>query len=488
MSKFIKNISLYSFGSILNKSIQFLLLPLYTHFLTPTDYGILELTYLYGALLVIFYGFIIENGYVRLYFDKKESLYRDTLFGTAFIFKIVVGLGFLSISFLFSDAISIAIIDVENGALFIQLISLSVFIKAIAEIPLKTLIVEKRALRYLINNSLFVLVSLSSTVYFVVFMELGIEGVLYGQIVGSTTQFIILVLTELKWRYFRFSISYLSEMLYFSIFLIPTSLASFITYWSNRYFLQEHSSLEDVGIFSLGYKIASIIPILITGPIKKVVGPEIYGLIDNPEECKNKIRHFTSIILFFLLFFGLSLSMFSKELVFFMASTEFASSYEVVFILSMGYVMIGIAGIVVLPINITKKTWLITITWILGSLLNVLLNYYLIDVYGKEGAAYATFLTFLFILTLYFVFSERVYRVGFEYKKYISLVLFTGIIYYISSLIKLESIVLNILIKFFLLVTSILIIVKVFLNLKEKAFLITKVNSLFSIKKMFKTK
>jgi hypothetical protein len=61
MFSFIKNISFYSFGQILNKSIQFLLLPLYAHYLLPEDYGKLELTYLYGAVLVIFYGFIIEN-------------------------------------------------------------------------------------------------------------------------------------------------------------------------------------------------------------------------------------------------------------------------------------------------------------------------------------------------------------------------------------------------------------------------------------------
>jgi len=319
----------------------------------------------------------------------------------------------------------------------------------------------------------------------VVVQELGIVGVLYGQIIGATAQFVTLLITEWKWSFFSFSMPYLRDMLYFSIFLIPTQLASFVTYWSNRYFLQEHASLDDVGVFSLGYKIASVIPILITGPIKKAIGPEVYSLIDNQELCKSKIRHFTSVILVFLTLFALSLSMFSRELVMIVATKAYSSSYEVVFILSMGYVLIGIASIVVLPINISKKTWLITLTWILGSGVNLVLNFYLVSLYGKAGATYATFITFLFILTLYFIFSEKVYHVGFEYKKYLSLIILVTIVYFFSSLIQVESIVIVILIKVIMLATTGVAVVRFFLNKKEKGYVLRIMNKLIPIKKYF---
>lgn len=447
MWKLLKNLSFYSLGEILNKSIQFLLLPLYAHYLIPADYGKLELTYLYGAVLVIFYGFIIENGYSRLFFDKKETGYRDLLFGTSFFFKLVSGAVFLAVSLVLAGPIAGLLFNFENGAMYVRLISVSVFIKSLAEIPLKTLIVEKRAGRYVINNLFYLLVSLSSTVYFVVFLHLNIAGVLYGQILGAVVQLLTLLYTEWKWSFLSFSISHMKGMLYFSLFLIPSQLASFVTYWSNRLFLQKFASLEDVGTFSFGYKIASIIPILLTQPIKKAIGPEIYELIDRPDECKKRIRQLTLIIFMALALFALALSMFARELIALMASKAYASSHEVVFVLSLGYVFIGMAGIAVTPIQISKKTWLITITWVLSSIANIALNYALVPSFGKAGATYASLITFMFILGLYFLFGEWVYKVGFEYGKYFMIVGITCIAYFAGTSIDIHSLPMRLLFK-----------------------------------------
>lgn len=450
MYSFVKNISLYSIGDLLNKSIQFLLLPVYAHYLSPEDYGKLELTYLYAAILVIFYGLIIENGYSRIFFDRKELVFRNTLFGTAFIFKLITGFTFLSFSILLSDNIANIIFNFANGSVFIKLISISVFLKSLAEVPLKTLIIEKRAKRFVINNLLYVLTSLSSTVYFVVVLNLNIKGVLYGQILGAFVQIITLLFSEWKWSYLNFSFTYLKEMLYFSIFLIPSQLASFVTYWSNRLFLQEYSDLNEVGKFSFGYKIASIIPILLTGPLKKAISPEIYELIENPVKCKESLRKYVIFVLIFLCLFALILSIFSKELIMLMASKEYITSYKVVFILSLGYVLIGLAGIVVLPINISKRTWLITITWILSSCINVALNYYLVSHLGIIGASLATLFTFLFILILYFIFAELVFKVSYNYTKYSIILLLTIIAYTCSIFVHTKTIYFDIIAKSFI--------------------------------------
>lgn len=484
MHKLLKNISLYSFGDVLNKSIQFLLLPLYANYLIPEDYGKLELTYLFGAILVIFYGLIIENGYSRLYFDNKDKLYRDNLFGSAFFFKLLAGAFFLCISLAYSNDIATLLFDFENGSIYIQLISISIFLKSLSEIPLKTLIVEKRAIRFVINNFLYVLVSLSTTVYFIVVLDLNIKGVLYGQILGASVQLVTLLFSEWKWSYIHFSPVYIRGMLYFSIFLIPSQLASFVTYWSNRLFLQEYASLDNVGTFSFGYKIASIIPVLLTGPIKKAVGPVIYELISNPSECKKKIRQFTLIILFFLSSFALILSTFAKEIIMLMGSSNaFISSYKVVFILSLGYVVIGMAGIVVLPINISKKTWLITITWVLSSGLNLFLNYYLVPRFGNSGASYATLLTFVFIILLYFISAELVYKVNFEYGKYLIIMIITIVCYYFSTFINTNSIIIDVIFKILIVIFASFTLLRLVFSKEDRQGIFFFVKSKFSILK-----
>jgi O-antigen/teichoic acid export membrane protein len=423
--------------------------------------------YLAGAILIIFFGFVIESGYTRIFFDKDDRLFKDHLFGTSFLFTLGCSLFFGLLISVFSFQVSGLIFNFQDGDYYLKLIVVFTFLKAMAEIPLKSLIVKKKARRFVLNNLLYVIVSLSSSIYFIVILKLNIAGVLYGQILAAIVQLITLLKTEFKKSCLHFSISYFKEMFYFSIFFIPTRLSAFVTYWSNRYFLQQYTNLEDVGTFSLGYKIASIIPLLLTGPLKKAIGPEVYAFIQKPDQCRLKIKHFSMLVLILLTSFSLSISLFSKELIKIIAPQSYMSSFEVVFLLSMGYVLIGLAGVVVLPIHIAKKPWLITISWILSSILNIILNYFLVRSHGKAGATYASLLTFLFILVVYFVFSELVYKVRFDYFKY-GIILIIAFISYMGSLnVRTNILIVNIIIKFLILLISIIAFLKIGLSRAE---------------------
>ncbi|MDZ7672400.1 MAG: oligosaccharide flippase family protein [Halanaerobiales bacterium] len=73
MNKIVKNTSLYTIGNILPKAISFLLLPLYTKFLTPEDYGILNSMILLRTFLIVFMTMAINKSVYRLYFDYEEK-------------------------------------------------------------------------------------------------------------------------------------------------------------------------------------------------------------------------------------------------------------------------------------------------------------------------------------------------------------------------------------------------------------------------------
>jgi O-antigen/teichoic acid export membrane protein len=475
MSKVLKNVSFYSLGGILNKSIQFILLPLYAHYLTPEDYGLLELTYLYGAVLIILYGFLVEIAYSRFFFDKTSSDYRAKLFGTALIFKSSFGLLLLFISILFSDEIGVVLLGMENGGVYIKLISVSVLLKSLSTIPYKKIINEKKALRYVIINFIYVLFSLSFTVYFIVVLDYKILGVLYGQIIAASIQLVILLLIEWKQGSFSFSFGFLRSMLAYSIFLVPTQLATFISFWSNRWFLQEHSTMDDLGTFSFGYKIASVIPLLLTEPIKKAVRPEIFSLINEPERCRKNINRFAYITFAILGIAALGLSLLSKELVTIIAPETYLSSADVVFVLSFSYVLFGVAGIVVFAINILKKTHYITITWFISSAMNLLLNFYLVKNYGKAGATYATFITFLLTLILYFIFANKLYKVKFDIMRMGGLFVVFCLSYYFSILLTFNDLFVSIIFKGAIFISVLILIYQFFLKKEDKEIIKVKI-------------
>ena len=422
MLKIIKNISIYSIGNILLSGISFILLPLYTRILSPSDYGQLELLYLIAGILVIFFGFSISSGYNRIYFTDKSIKSRRTLFMTSQAFILMCSAVCILILFTNIEYFSKLILDFEQGIYFLKLIAIATSLDILTQIPITNLRVRNKAWSYVRVSILTMVVTVFLTIYFIAFIDLGVVGVLYAKILGSLIS--LIYVCYLTWSEFHFKLSngMLLSMLSFSIFLIPSNLSSIILNMSNRFFLSEYQSFEDVGLFSLGVKIAAVIPILITEPVKNAFIPYIFDIADQPNKCKAFLSDVIRLFFTGISIFVLIISIFANDLVSLMASDSFQGSSSVVFILSFSNLLLGTAAIVVLAIHITKKTWVVTLIWLFSSLLNIVLNILLIPTYGKMGAAYATLLSILFILIFYIIAAQKLFPLIIPYKSMLKFV------------------------------------------------------------------
>ncbi len=463
MAGLAKNISIYSLGNILKKGVQFLLLPLYTHVLLTSDYGKLELTYLLGGIFAILYGLLVESGYTRIYFDIHDEKERRRLFGTGQFFNFVCALFFLFLIYTFSREIASVFLDFAEGEKLLKLVAVSSALNVLTIIPLNNLRNREKAKTFVLVNLVTLTINIGLTILFLVVWKTGVSGILYAQIVGAAVELPILYVILYKDTQISFNVSVrlLKAMLNFSVFLILPGLSSLVITMSNRYFLQEYQSLEDVGLFSLGYKIAAIIPFLITEPVKKAFGPHIFGYVNEPDKCRNQLVRFTRYFVAILSVVVLLLSVFAYEMIYLMSDQSYHSSYSIVFVLAMSYLLMGVAGIVVLGIQITKKTWIITAIWPFAAAINVALNIWLIPLYAKEGATYATIATTFFILISYFIATRRVYNVHFEYLKYIIILILTVIFYYLSTFFTGISLFLSLPFKVLLIFLFLLVVLKI---------------------------
>ncbi len=457
MLKLFKDISVYTIGSILTTSVSFLLLPIYTRVLQPADYGQLELVYLVAAILSILYGLKVELGYTRIYFLKDDKEFRKTLFFTGQGFNFLCSIIFIALIFSNIDRVSGLILNFENGSYFLKLICISTMIEVLTYIPYNNLRLRFKSVQYVGVSLLNLLATVSSTIIFVVLLRYGVAGVLYGKIIGSSVM--LLHLYFLTWNEFhlRFSLKQLWPMLAFSVFLIPSNLSSLILNMSNRYFLSEYQNLSDVGLFSLGAKIAAVIPLLITEPVKKAFSPYIFNLSNEPDKCKSVLSDFIRYFFLGLSFFVLAISVFANDLIYIMADKSYHGSGNIVFVLGISNLLLGLASIIVLAIHITRKTWIITLTWVISSIANIFLNIWLIPLYGRIGAAYATMFSVGFILILYIVAAIKTFPFKLPYfsfiKVFILLILFNQIALSINY-----SLILSITIKLGLLLVYLVIL------------------------------
>ena len=418
MAKVVKNISIYSLGNILNKSITFLLVPLYTRVLVPADYGKLELVNTVGAILAMLYGLLVSNGYSRVYFQNKDPEWRKSLFFSGQVFSVLCCIIAGGLSFINAETIADTIFNFPGGAIFLKLVTIVTLFKVLTLIPMNNIRNREKAVLYISINAVYLVINTLLTIYFLVYLKLGVKGVLYAQIISGIVELITLYCFTWNQSSFHFRYSGLITMLSFSIFLIPSNLSSFVLNYSNRYFLNEYMDIKEVGLYSLGAKIAGIIPFLFTEPVKMAFAPYIYSMINNPEKCKKHLADFSRFFFAGLALIALIISFFAKEAITIMADTNYSGSHSIVFILSVSYLFMGLAGIIVSGIHISMKTWIVSLIWVFSAVLNIVLNVLLVPKYGRLGASVATMLSSLCILACYFIAVYKVYPVPFEYFKY----------------------------------------------------------------------
>lgn len=405
---------------------------------------------LVAAILGILFGLIISSGYSRIYFDSKDGDSRRKLFATGQIFTLLCAVLFTAIIFTNVDWFSNTLLNSNVGRLPVFLITASTIFTVMIRIPLINLQIRQLPKQYIAANLIGFILTVSATIVFVVFYRLGVLGVLYGQLIGSVLQFIFLSIYSRREYKFGFSLAQLGVMLSFSVFLIPANLSGLILNMSNRWFLQEYQTIDDVGLYSLGAKFSAIIPMLFTEPVKQAFSPYLYQQIDNKEKLKKTLSDFTRLFFIGLSIVVLGISLMTREAILIIADKSFYGSQNVTFILSISFLFLGLAGIIVLGIQVTKKTWIVTIIWIFSSLINIILNFWLIPLYGRMGAATATLISVIIICICYFIAVAKVYPVKFNYLTFVIVLFLTVIFNYIGSLINYE-IVINILLKFMLL-------------------------------------
>jgi len=448
MKRLFKHLSIYGLGGILGKSISFLLLPLYTRLLMPADYGTLVLVSIVGVVISILYGFMVSSGFIRNYYDSSDEKQRRILFSTALWFTLINALIFSFISISLSEKIASLIFEFPGGSLYIKLIVISTMLHSCSPVFYGLLMVREQSRKYVAVNIITLIATLSSTIVLLVVFKWSVKGVLVGQIIGISIEVVVLTLLMLKNINLTVSWGALIDMLKFSGPLIPTQLAYLILTLSDRFFLQGYKNVSEVGLYSLGYKFAALIPLLAIQPLK-AWGPYIFSLIHNPKKCKSTIADFSRYYLSAILFLTLLISIFSREVLIIMAKSDFYSAWRVVYILCLSSVFFGMTDVVSYGFHIVKKTWITSFFFIFGATANLLFNYLLIPKYGMIGASVATSLSFLCILIGYFVFLEKVYPIPFKYFKFIISFIISGVVYYISKFIQfgvIQSILLKILV------------------------------------------
>jgi len=397
-----KQILSYSGVNIINASVPFLLLPILTEYLSPSDYGILSLVQLLMALtfpIVLNAQSLITIEYSNLSFNKFQKLISSILF-FAFAGFVVLELGF----YLLSDYIYEYFFLPDRLLFFIPVFLLFQVIPILIPFIFQAKKQPFNFGKFKISLTIF---NIGLSLFFVMYLNYGWEGRLWG-IVGSFALFNLIGLFMLKridLLSFTIDKECIMQVYRYGIPLIPHAIAAVLISGSSRFFLADILGVKEVGLFAVSFQVASSIFIIMSS-INLAWSPHLFeSLNKNPTiEIKCQIIKQTYQIMLFMIFVVLVFLVFSQFIFHLLIDESYHSGLSLSRILAIGFLFQGFYFMFTNYIFYSKKTKYLSFITLCSSIIVVLSNLYFINIIGILGAAYALVISYmvLCLLTAYF--------------------------------------------------------------------------------------
>jgi len=419
---------IYGLGEVASQLIGFFLLPLYTRYLTPSDYGILEIFQITTSVLSIAIVMGISTALFMSYFNYENQQKRKTVVSTALIFLTLISLSIILMLVILASNFSIFFFGTPQYTIYFQVIFLTLFFDIAIVIPLAIFRAREESKKYVIISLLRLLISVGLNIYFIVVLKKGVFGILEGGLITASFLYVLLIPGLFKEIRFRFSKYDLKEMLKFGLPLVPANLASWILNASNRYFLLFLTTPFELGLYSMGNNFGLIVRVLIVGPFTIAWAPFYWSV----EKEKNAKEIFSSVLTYFFLvgmFITLGISILSKDILVIMTTPPFYGAYKVVPLIALSYVLYGCYFIVCIGLNLRKKTKFQPLIIGIAAIINLGLNFVLIPNYGMMGAAIATFISYLTLPIGAYLISRRYYPIEYEWGR-LSKIFFVAVVIY----------------------------------------------------------
>ena len=446
LKKLGKHTIVYGTGILLGKAIGFFLIPLYTHYLTPKDYGILELLDLTGYIIGYFLGLGIDQAILRYYNIAYKKEEKDEFLSTALIFVIFFGAFLICILLPISKTFSRYILGSTQYTHLFSLLFVNLLLGSTLGLAKTILRAQQKSLFFTVISLIYSLIAISLNIYFVAITKIGIKGILYSTMITSMLLSSYLTITILKRSGLRFKTSKLKEMLKYGIPFVPAGIMAFILNWSDRYILRFYCDIETIGLYALGYKMGMIILFLIATPFELIWNAYIFEIQNRPN-AKQIYARFATYFLLLLCISGLTISIFARELIVIIASPSYLNAYKVIPLIVLSMIFMCSNCVVRVGLLIKEKSKYLPLANGLAATINLVLNFILIPRHGMMGAALATAISFFVrtVSTLYI--AQKLYHIDFEFIRMFKIGLTAIIIFEISSLISTNSLWFSILAK-----------------------------------------
>jgi O-antigen/teichoic acid export membrane protein len=408
--------AVYGLGSVLVRGLAFVLLPLYTRYLSPAEYGVVALTVTCTVVLGLLYPLGLRGAVSRTYYESGTVEERKERVGTLWIAMILSAAVMALLLDRVGPALTAALLPEVPFHPYLRLAVWTAFLGVLGLTPLVLLQAQERSRAFVLLTLWTALTTTVVTVWLVV-KGGGAEGYLQGALIGAglaAIPYLALTIGQIR-PVFRMSI--LMPALGFGLPLVPHALAGWALEMSDRAILTRLVPLHDVGVYSLGYQLGAAMGLMTTA-FNAAWVPLLFGTLKNEGEKANpRLARLVTYYAVALCFVGLGWSLLVEHAITLIAGPEFREAHRITPWVVGGYVF---GGLYLIPTNLLfwrRQTRVIPLVTLAAGAVNIGLNVWLVPRYGAIAAAWSTLAAYGILLILTWRSAERLHPFPYEYRR-----------------------------------------------------------------------
>jgi len=430
----LKNTLIYAVGNFGSKALTFLLLPLYSFYLTKDEFGTYDLIIVSINLLAPMITLQTSEAIYRWLIDAKEDYHKQS----KVIFNGFVIVTFIALIFYIVYFLASLFIDFEYTGYFALMLLFSCYLPLFQKI-LRGL---GKVKTFAISGIVYTLLFLMFTIVFLLYFKLGLESLLLASIVaGSITILFVIGKLDLKGVFSKqhFERQEIESMIKYSLPLVPNSVSWWLINAADKYLIVILLNIQANGIYAVSTRFPAVITLVNS---IFLLAWQDHGI--GAKEDRSNAMFFSKLFDKFItleLTLVLFLISISQYLVKYLIDPIYYEAWKYLPFLFIGVAFQAFSSFVGVGYQRAKKTRSIFTTSLVGGVLNILISLILLKHIGLFAPALGTFVSFLVMYTMRKYQTNKFFRIEVNNSKLIGL---TGVALVFAFLVLLNNDYLNI--------------------------------------------
>jgi len=399
-----KDAVLYGISTVVARLASVALLPVYTRYLRPADYGLLQLLELAAEVAAILFVAGTRAGMLRFYYRTNDEAERNSVVSTTFLLEASLALvGGLAL-FFSAETVWRLMLAGEGTAMMVRISALNFFLGTLHNVPFTYLQAQQRAAAYTTTLLIKLALQIVFNLALLVWLDMGVQGMLLSSVIVNALIGAGTVTWMLRRTGMRPSWAIVKDLRRYGVPYQLTIAGGFVLTFGDRFFLQRYQGATQVGLYALAYQFGFLLHQIGAGPFLRAWIPERHKGHAKPESERNHDTRQGFLFLNLLLVsMATGIAIGARPAIRILTEQSYHSAAMLVPLIVIAYVLHAWVDAVKFGIDVAEKTIYFTYASWAATLIVVAGYVLLIPGFGAFGAALATIIAFMvrFAMTLH---------------------------------------------------------------------------------------